>query len=218
MKQLYRKTFSKLCFTSFYLAILSLPAVVFADALLDIDGSKRKIVNPSISQTEFSKASIDNENFELIAYTGFYSFENFDTRAMIGAKGSFHFNNRLFIDLDYAGSSVKGDAIINNNAISVDEGLSRYDAGLVINLFDGRMYLNDGFALSNEFYLKYAQGKIEINNAKNDFSSIGMGIRLLHPNDFFVVQLGFSKDSVESGSGLDSSENTRFFAGAGIYF
>lgn len=198
--------------------LLWIPQTLFADALLDIDGSKAKLVNPKIQQTEFSAASIDQESFELLGYGGLYSFENFDTRLIMGVKGSFHFKNRFFIDFDYGSSSVKGDFTTGNTTISVDETLTRYDAGIGFNLIEGRVFWQEGFALTNELYLKYSRGKVEINNAKNDFSSIGMGVRLLHPNDFLSLQAGFNKDSIESGNGLENSENLKFFAGIGIYF
>ncbi len=186
-----------------------------ADVLLDIDGSANKVINPQIRQREFKKAAIDKERFEVLVYTGLYSYEHFDSRPILGLKGSYHFKNKFFLDLDYGASKLSGEV----GAISIQETLNRYDIGLGYNLIQGRAYRENGLAYSNELFLKLSKGKIDAGE-ENDYTSFGMGVRLLHPNDRFCFQTGFNKDSVDAQAGgvLEESHNLHFYMGVGMYF
>jgi hypothetical protein len=181
---------------------------VFADALLDIDGSKDKHIRPDIKQQEFKPARIDKEKFEIVAYTGVYNIESYDTRAIFGVKGSFHLNKVFFIDIDYGNSTLK------DQQINFDESLTRYDAGLGINLFQGQAFWREGQAINSQLFLKYSIGKIDVNNGKNNFKSFGLGLRLLHPNDRLSLQTGFNKDMIED----PKLTGLKYFIGLGVYF
>ncbi len=198
--------------------LASLSSALYADDLLDIEGNREGLVHPHISQEEFKEARIDSENFEIIAYLGTYNIEHFDTQGIFGVKGSFHLNHRFFIDVDYGSSSISGRLDPTNASTAVDESLIRYDASLGYNFFEGTVFWENGFALHNEFYVKYGKGKLEINNVKNNLGSLSIGTRLLHPNDKLVLQLALNKDSIESGGAIADSSALKFFVGLGIYF
>lgn len=189
-----------------------------ADALLDIDGSKDKHIRPEIEQQEFKPARIDSENFEAIAYVGIYDFQGFDSRAIYGVKGSFHLNQTFFLDVDYGNSNLKGRSDPSNPATAIDESLIRYDAGLGINIMQGQAFWTKGKAFTNQLYLKYSLGKLDIDSQKESFNSLGIGLRLLHPNDMLSMQIGINKDSVEASVGSSSASNIKFFTGLGFYF
>lgn len=204
------------CLAACLVLNLASPSLATADALLDIDGSADKIVNPQIRQRDFTKAAIDDETYEILVYTGLYSYEHFDSRPILGLKGTYHFKNRFFVDLDYGTSKINGEI----GAISVVETISRYDFGLGFNLIQGRAYRDNGLALSNELFIKLAKGRIDANAEKSDYTSMGMGIRLLHPNDNFSFQTGFNKDTVDAQTSgvLEEAHNLHFYMGIGIYF
>ena len=191
---------------AFFALIFS--TTVFADALLDIDGSKDKHIRPAIKQQEFKSAYIDKEHFEVIAYTGTYNIETFDTRAIFGVKGSFHLNRAFFLDIDYGNSTLK------DQQANIDEALTRYDAGIGVNLFQGQAFWKKGLAINNQFYIKYSVGKIQVNDGKNNYRSLGIGMRLLHPNDKLSLQAGFNKDAIKD----PSLTGLKYFVGLGVYF
>jgi len=209
---------NKFCFNFCVFLFLGQSVVVNADALLDIDGSKEKFISPQIKQTEFKPAKIDSENFEVLAYVGTYDFDSFDTRAIYGFKGSFHFNQKLFLDVDYGNSDLKGRIDTSNPTTAIDESIIRYDAGIGFNLMHGDAFWKKGEAFTNQLYIKYSLGKIDIDSSKSSFNSLGMGVRLLHPNDMISLQVGFNKDSVDGSGGNSSFTNLKFFTGIGFFF
>jgi outer membrane beta-barrel protein len=206
------------CLNTCLVLLLGQSLIVNADALLDIDGSKEKFISPQIKQTEFKPSKIDSENFEVLAYAGTYDFDSFDTRPIYGFKGSFHFNRKLFLDIDYGNSNLKGRTNPSDPTTTIDENIIRYDAGLGINLMQGDAFWKKGEAFKNQLYIKYSLGKIDIDSQKSSFNSLGLGVRLLHPNDMISLQAGFNKDSVENSGGNSSFSNLKFFTGIGFFF
>ncbi len=194
------------------------PSKVYADALLDIDGSKEKYIVPRIEQQEIDTARIDREKFEALAYLGTYSVENFDTRLLIGVTGSFFFTPKFFLNLDYGSTEIKGETEAGNAATLIEESLTRYDAALGYNLFEGKVFWKDGQAFNNQFYLKYGRGRVDIKGNTNNYATLGFGLRVLHPNDKLTMHIGTNLDSVDASSGGSSSSNIKFFGGLGIYF
>lgn len=212
MKQLRPILFALLLLTTFN-------QNAFADALLDIDGARDKNIRPQINQQEFKAARIDDENFEVLGYLGAYKFEGFDSRALFGIKAAYHFDNSFFVEIDYGNSSVKGRIDPLDLATSVDEDIVIYDFGLAYNLLEGQgFWSNNGKAINSNFFIKYAVGKVGIESEKLNSRSLGLGLRLLMPNDKLSLQMGANKDSVEGNDTLNNSSNLKFYTGLGIYF
>lgn len=218
LTQLLNEPISKHLVYAFVLLSVFNHTTLSADALLDINGSKDKNIRPEIKQQEFKPAKIDTENFEVIAYIGTYDFEGFDVRPIYGVKGSFHLNQTFFLDIDYGNTSIKGRTIPSTPSTAIDESVIRYDAGLGINLMQGQVFWGKGEAFTNQLYVKYSLGKLDIDSQKNSLKSIGLGIRLLHPNDTLSMQIGVNKDNIEGSGGLSNFSNIKFFTGLGFYF
>jgi len=188
--------------------------IASADTLLDIDGSKDRLILPNIDQQEKNNA-VDQEDFEVMVYSGSYSLEEFDNQLFLGLKGSLFFTSRIFLDAEYGTSFLRGTLDTNE---PINTRLNRYGVGLGYNLLKGKVFLGSGQVLSNELYVKYARGNIDTADTKNNYNSFGVGIRVLGIKDKFSFHTGASKDNIDSSGGILTGSNLKLFAGLGMYF
>lgn len=189
-----------------------------ADEILDIDGARDKHIQPIINQKVFHASRIDTETFEILAYTGAYKYEGFDSRPIVGIKTAYHFSETLFVELDYANTAISGYVIPLDTSTLVDESVNNFDISFGFNFMRGQIFIGNNKTISSNTYLKYGVGRSKIAESSNSLKTIDLGIRLLLPNDKTSIQFGVNQDTVSAGGDLGSAKNLKVFTGIGVYF
>lgn len=112
------------------------------------DAGKKNIttITPEKKAPKINSAQIDTERFELGAYAGFLSIENFDVNSLIGLQGTFHINSRLMANVYYGQSDsararFEREVGDDSNFIADREDGFRYvAAGISYNLLNARSF------------------------------------------------------------------------------
>ncbi|MGB3622233.1 MAG: hypothetical protein WBA20_12870, partial [Ketobacter sp.] len=93
----------RLFLTASLLALLSCSQISFAE-----EGILQEppVIDPQVVRLNLNEADIDDENFEVGAYLGLISIENFGTDAFWGLQGAWHVTEDLFFQAQYGQTQV----------------------------------------------------------------------------------------------------------------
>lgn len=151
-------------------ALLALTATTSAQG--DDEKTPVKIIEPNKSAPQLHAAAIDTEKFELGAYTGLISIEDFNTNVVTGVAFSYHLSNRFIAQAHYGKTEVDQAAFekIANGKFLSDYDFTYVDLALGYKLLDGRSFMGKRHKYNSALYL--LGGASEVSFADN--SEIGL--------------------------------------------
>ena len=182
-----------------------------------------KIITPDLERRVIREDKLDNEDWEIGAYAGIYSIEDFGSNTVTGLRFAYHLTEDFVAELNY-GQTTAGDSSIEvlggGIALLTDEQreLSYYNISLAYNLFQGEVFFGKNTAFNNTFYILVGGGNTTFN--ENDFFTytLGAGMRF-YLTDWIALHATvkdhiFDNDIIET----KTTHNLEASLGFSIYF
>lgn len=149
-----------------------------------VGDESESVIQPEVERRKIKPPKIDNDNFELSAYYGLMSVEDFETNSTYGGRLAYHISEGFFVEGTY-GISTAGETsyekLSGGAPILTDDQrkLSYYDLSLGWNLLPGETFMGRKRAFPSSLYVIVGAGNT--NFADDDYFSfvIGTGYRML---------------------------------------
>jgi outer membrane beta-barrel protein len=157
--------------------------------------SEQPIIDPQIERREIKRAKIDTEDFEVGAYGGVLSIEDFESHAVYGARFAYHLTEDFFLEAT-AGQSRAGrtsyETLSGSAELLTDEerDYTYYALSAGWNALPGEVFIGKNRAYNTAFYLVAGIGSTRF--AGDDLFTVnaGFGYRVL-PTDWLAVHFDF---------------------------
>jgi outer membrane beta-barrel protein len=183
-----------------------------------------QVIDPDIERRQLTVDDIDSENFEIGAYVGIISIEDFDSETVIGARLAYHFSEALFFEASYGESEgdqtsyeeISGGPPLFNDS---DRDYTYYNFSVGWNIFPGEVFIGDSHAFKSDFYLIAGAGSTSFLGDDWFTATFGAGYRLML-NDWFAWRLDvrdhiFDRDSFGEDT---TTNNIEFTTGVSFFF
>jgi outer membrane beta-barrel protein len=169
----------------------SAPAADSSAVPTDESSADRPIIEPQVERREIKRAKIDTEDFEIGAYFGMISIEDFESHTVYGGRLAYHLTEDFFIEGTY-GVSRAGrtsyEALSGSAALLTDDerDYSYYALSLGWNVLPGEVFIGENRAYNSAFYLVAGIGSTSFAGDDRFTVSGGFGYRVL-PADWIAV-------------------------------
>lgn len=153
--------------------------------------SNIKIFDPQVERREVDRDSIDTENWQIGAYYGVISIEDFGANESRGATISYHVTEDLFIAINYGEAEADRTSAEILTGISIlpgDREYSHYDVSLGFNILPGEGFLGRDIAFTSNFFLLGGLGSTNFADDNRSTAVVGGGYQVLF-NDWFSMNL-----------------------------
>jgi outer membrane beta-barrel protein len=172
----------------------SVPAAESASgtpAVSDETSSDRPVIDPQVERREIRRARIDTEDFEIGAYFGVMSIEDFESHTVYGARLAYHLTEDFFIEGTF-GQSKAGrtsyETLSGSASLLTDDerDYSYYALSLGWNALPGEVFIGENRAYNTAFYLVAGIGSTTFAGDDRFTVNGGFGYRIL-PADWIAV-------------------------------
>ncbi len=181
------------------------------------------VIEPDLDRRKIKESKIDSENFEIGAYAGVMSVEDFGSNNVTGLRAAFHISEDWFIEV-VRGDVTTGESSVENfNDINFIESnlrkLTYENISLGVNLFPGEIFLGRNHAFHSNVFLIIGGGDTEFAGEEYFTYNFGGGFRLFI-TDWMAYRLDFRNHIfTHSIFGEDKSiQNLETHMGLSIYF
>ncbi|MEM6639798.1 MAG: outer membrane beta-barrel domain-containing protein [Pseudomonadota bacterium] len=188
------------------------------------DDTTPVVIDPGIERRDVKRPDIDRENFELSAYAGLISIEDFGTNTVAGARVAFHITEDVFIEAGYGASEGEETSfeLLSGNAQLLTESereFTYYNASLGYNVLPGEVFFWGNRAFSSSLYLIAGVGSTEFAGDDRFTINVGAGLRVLL-NDLIAVRLDVRDHLFDTDLlGTDkTSHNIEYHLGFSLFF
>jgi outer membrane beta-barrel protein len=157
--------------------------------------SQEPIINPQVERRTIKRARIDTEDFELGAYAGILSIEDFESNVVYGARLAYHLTEDFFLEATY-GQSRAGKTSYENLSGSADlltdkeRDYKYYALSLGWNALPGEIFVGKNHAYNTALYFVAGIGSTRFAGDDRFTVNGGFGYRVL-PTDWMAVHLDF---------------------------
>ncbi len=154
-----------------------------------------QVIDPVVERREVKEPKIDSENFELGAFVGIMSVEDFESGVVYGARLAYHVTEGFFVEGSIgqteAGQTsferLSGGAPIISDS---DRTYTYYNLNLGYNILPGEVFLGEGRAYNTNLYLTGGLGSTRFAGDDRFTVNFGVGYRFLF-TDSITFHLDF---------------------------
>jgi outer membrane beta-barrel protein len=151
------------------------------------------VVQPEIARREIVEPDIDEEDFEVGAFAGFLSVEDFGTSPVYGVRLAYHISEDFFLEAAAGTSTAEKTSfeLLSGNVqlLTDDErDFTYYNLSAGVNLLPGEAFLFRRFAYNSQFYLAAGVGSTRFAGNDEFTVNVGAGYRLLF-QDWLALHL-----------------------------
>lgn len=153
--------------------------------------SDKPIIDPQVERREIRRTRIDTEDFEVGAYVGVLSIEDFESNVVYGARLAYHLTEDFFLEAT-AAQSRAGRTSYENLSGSADlltdaeRDYTYYALSAGWNALPGEIFLGKNRAYNTAFYLVAGIGSTRFAGDDRFTVNGGFGYRIL-PADWIAV-------------------------------
>jgi outer membrane beta-barrel protein len=182
----------------------------------DASRSDDQVIDPSVERREVSRADMDTENFEIGAYVGLLSIEDFGVDTVIGIKAAYHVTEDVFVEANY-GFSKAGltsyEKLSGSAPLLTDDEreFTYWNINLGYNILPGEAFFGSNKVFNSALYLVGGMGSTDFAGDKHFTVNYGFGYRLLL-TDAIAVHLDV-RDHMFDSNILGTDELTHNFEG-----
>lgn len=167
--------------------VLTIPLMLVLSPCAAQQGGLREdepVLEPRIERQRVREARIDAENFELGAYGGLVSIENFGTQGIAGARLAYHVSEDVFFEgaLAQARAGETSFETLSGGVKLLDDeqrDYVYYNASVGYHLLPGESFLGSERAFNTAFYLIGGAGMTDFAGDNHFTVNLGMGYRVL---------------------------------------
>ncbi|MDH3527021.1 MAG: outer membrane beta-barrel domain-containing protein [Gammaproteobacteria bacterium] len=175
------------------------------------------VIKPGIERRTITEADIDSEDFEVGAFVGVMSIEDFGSNAVYGVRAAYHATEDFFFEAA-AGATEAGKTsyeTLSGGArllTGSQRDLYYYNLSLGYNILPGESFIGSRHAFNSALYLMAGVGNTEFADDSHFSFNIGAGYRFLL-NDWVALHLDF-KDHIFESDLLGSEKYTHNLEGS----
>ena len=180
------------------------------------------VISPELERRTLTEADIDSEDFEVGAFVGVMSIEDFGSNVVYGARGAYHITEDFFVE-GTIGRTEAGETsfetLSGGAQILTDSQreLTYYNLSLGYNILPGEAFIGKGHAFNSALYLIAGVGNTEFADDSHFTVNVGAGYRFL-VNDWVALHVDF-RDHIFDSDLLGKDKTTHNLEGtAGISF
>lgn len=180
-----------------------------------------KIIEPNKPVTSVQPAAIDTEKFELGAYVGLLSVEDFNTNPVTGVSFSYHISKRFLAQVNYATSTVDNAAFED---VAGNDFLSDYDftytnllAGYKV--LDGRSFFGKRHKFNSSIYVLAGISSVSFGGTDETGMAFGASYRAV-VTDWMTLNLDVRDTMVDISlnNNTKKTHNTEMVIGVNALF
>lgn len=143
-----------------------------------------QVIDPQVERREVREPKIDTENFEIGAFAGILSIEDFGSDVVYGARLAYHITEGLFVEGTIGQSEagltsfeeLSGGAPILSDS---DRQFTYYNLNLGYNLLPGEVFIGEGRAYNTSLYVTGGLGSTTFGGDDRFTVNFGAGFRFL---------------------------------------
>jgi len=141
------------------------------------------VIDPNIERRKIKTPKIDSENFELTAYGGILSIEDFGSHAVVGARLAYHVTESFFLEGSYGRSKggVSSAETLGSFQLMTDaqRKYSYYALSAGWNALPGEVFIGENHAYNTAMYLIAGVGRTSFGGDERFTINGGFGGRIL---------------------------------------
>ena len=175
------------------------------------------IVEPQVKRREVKVPTIKAKDFEVGAYFGALSIQDFGTNPIYGVRAAYHVSEDLFVE-GYVARSTAGTTSLEDEfpEITVVSSAGRhftyYDLDLGYNVLPGEIFLGRGRAFNSQLYVTVGMGDVKFAQVDHYALNFGVGERIVI-TDWLALHLDvrdhvFQTDLTGRSKNVDNIEAT----------
>ena len=175
------------------------------------------VVEPQVTRRVVKTPKIKAKDFEVGAYFGALSIQDFGTNPVYGARAAYHVSEDIFLEA-YVGRSKAGTTSLEDvfPDITVVSNSGRqftyYDLDVGYNVLPGEIFLGRGRAFNSALYVTVGMGDVKFADKDQFALNFGVGERLLI-TDWLAIHLDvrdhiFETDLTGRTKNVDNIEAT----------
>ena len=180
-----------------------------------------QIIDPKLERRKIITPKIDTEDWEVGAYFGFMSVEDFGVNPIIGTSLTYHITEDLFVEGRFGITEIGESSAERNFGITVVEtrDLFYYTVSLGYNVFPGEGFWDDKTAFTSSLYLIAGVGATSFNDDERFTFTYGAGYKIL-PKDWFTIYADVRDHiySVDVLADTDRKHNIEATVGISFFF
>ena len=143
-----------------------------------------QILDPQIERREAKSPARDSENFEVGAFVGMLSIQDFNSDILYGVRAAWHITEDFFFEGNYGSSQADltsyeklsgGAPLFDDN----ERDYSYYNLNLGWNALPGEVFVFDVYALKSDLYFVGGAGSTDFLGDNFFTVTLGAGVRML---------------------------------------
>ena len=142
-----------------------------------------QVVRPELERRELKEADIDTEDFEIGAFAGAMSVEDFGTNLVYGARLGYHVTEDVFVEASYGRTDTDETSAERFSGFQIleedDRDLDYYNLSFGFNLFPGESFIGSKWAFTSDFYIIGGVGSTDFAGEDNFTWNAGFGYKVL---------------------------------------
>lgn len=182
------------------------------------------VIEPEVERREIKKPKVDSENFEIGAFAGVLSIEDFGSNPVYGVRAAYHVTEDFFFEAS-VGQSTAGKTSFETiggdiELLTPDERrFTYYNLSLGYNFLPGEVYLGRNTAMNSSLYIIGGIGSTKFAGDQHFTLNFGAGYRVL-PTDWLAIHLDVQNLMFQSDLlGEDKlTNNLGAWLGATVFF
>lgn len=182
------------------------------------------VIEPEVERREIKKPKVDSENFEIGAFAGVLSIEDFGSNPVYGVRAAYHVTEDFFFEAT-VGQSTAGRTSFETiggdiELLTPDERrFTYYNLSLGYNFLPGEVYLGRNTAMNSSLYIIGGIGSTKFAGDQHFTLNFGAGYRVL-PTDWLAIHLDVQNLMFQSDLlGEDKlTNNLGAWLGATVFF
>ncbi len=182
------------------------------------------VIEPEVERREIKKPKVDSENFEIGAFAGVLSIEDFGSNPVYGVRAAYHVTEDFFFEAN-VGQSTAGKTSFETiggdiELLTPDERrFTYYNLSLGYNFLPGEVYLGRNTAMNSALYIIGGIGSTKFAGDQHFTLNFGAGYRVL-PTDWLAIHLDVQNLMFQSDLlGEDKlTNNLGAWLGATVFF
>ena len=154
-----------------------------------------QVIDPEVERREIKEAKIDREDFEIGAFAGIMSIEDFGSDLVYGARLAYHLTEGFFVEgaVGQSEAGLTSFEVLSGGARLISDSertLTYYNLSLGYNILPGEVFIGEGRAYNTSLYLIAGLGSTRFAGDDRFTVNVGAGYRFLL-TDAVAIHIGF---------------------------
>ena len=143
-----------------------------------------QVIDPEVERREIKEPAIDREDFELGAFAGIMSIEDFGSEVVYGVRFAYHMTEGFFVEASVGQSEagLTSFEILSGGARLISDSertLTYYNLSLGYNILPGEVFIGERRAYNTNLYLIAGLGSTRFAGDDRFTVNVGAGYRFL---------------------------------------